>query len=119
MGTNYYARVDICSSCNKPDSEIHIGKSSMGWPFAFRSYPPSKWNEWGIPEGLKQILVEYDDWKELIFSDRVKVFDEYGGKHEKDDFIALVESKKDLNPDSPDYGYTDSKGYRFIEGEFC
>ena len=63
MGTNYYARINICKVC-KRYNEIHIGKSSQGWKFGIE-----------IHEGY------YEDFKsfvKFIKREDVKIFNEYG-----------------------------------------
>ena len=36
MGTNYYAKINICPTCKRPEETIHLGKSSGGWKFMFQ-----------------------------------------------------------------------------------
>jgi len=86
MGTNYYLRKNICPCCSRYD-EIHIGKSSAGWSFSFHGF--RKEND----EGL--IIISYKDWlKEL---QNGEIYDEYGRKVTLEEFMKLVENKKDAS----------------------
>lgn len=83
MGTNYYQRTDICDSCNRY-KEKHIGKSSGGWEFSFQGYNKQEDN----PR-----IQSFEDWKRELQADG-KIFDEYGKEYSFEEFVALVESKK-------------------------
>ena len=84
MGTNYYARYEICECCKRYE-ELHIGKSSAGWSFSFRGY-----SEEYMLYGVKS----FDDWKRVIKEHNMKIYDEYGNYITLDEFIGIVESKK-------------------------
>ena len=80
MGTNYYAKINICPCCKKPEETAHLGKSSAGWSFALQYNGGRFYTDFeGMKDWLKGKVIE----------------DEYGGKISKEDFIKMVESKKD------------------------
>lgn len=64
MGTNYYAKIDICKCCNRPIKELHIGKSSGGWVFTLHYDEENNLTSW-------------DAWKHLLTQDNVVIRDEY------------------------------------------
>ena len=59
MGTNYYARYNICKHCNRFD-EIHIGKSSAGWQFSFHA---------------THEIRSYKDWLNFFKKHKVVIYD--------------------------------------------
>jgi len=87
MGTNYYARTNICEHCNRYD-ELHIGKSSAGWTFSFHGYKPSAFAE-HVP-----LLDSWKAWQEYLQQPGIKVFSEYGEEVAYADFAKMVEAKK-------------------------
>ena len=103
MGTNYYAQINKCKVCGKPDDEIHIGKSSYGWRFNI------------------QINFEfYKDWREFVsFINRkdVKLYDEYKTEISSEDLLSLIISKRmaqsHLNT------YPESKGFKCEFADLC
>lgn len=122
MGTNYYHRTNICQHCNRYD-EVHIGKSSHGWTFNFHGERESD------PEfnPLGGIVISFADWKERLKEGRI--FDEHGKETSLEDFIQLVESKRDekynhatycqtYHPDYASRSWLDDEGNSFSEGEF-
>ena len=127
MGTNYYAHLDTCQTCGKPDDVLHIGKSSYGWPFHFRAYHWDKWD--GEPSKWdKKCISDIDDWQEILEKNNVRIFDEYGvERNSKDffDFVEVVQPKLKERIDNGDCGYLQSsdyyispKGYEFCTREF-
>lgn len=81
MGTNYYAKVNVCESCGKPEAEIHIGKQSAGWRFAIEIQPEY-----------------YNDWTEFeAFIQRadVELCDEYNKSIRFTELLSMIEDKKD------------------------
>lgn len=84
MGTNYYQRTDICDCCNRY-KEVHIGKSSAGWEFSFQGY---------IGEENNPKIMSFEDWKRELQADG-KIFTEYGEEVSFEDFVKLVEDKKE------------------------
>lgn len=108
MGTNYYA---VEKTYRYERREIHLGKSSGGWLFAFpsceefRTFPQFKhWLEQNVDTG-----------KYLIFN-------EYGEEVSKDDLLELIEEKQNdphclNNPDNFEYGMN-IDGYRFFDSDF-
>jgi len=78
MGTNYYARYELCSHCNRYE-EIHIGKSSMNFKFMFHATDEIK---------------SYEDWIKFLSRKKTKIFDEYGNKISLKDFKKKVAEKQ-------------------------
>jgi hypothetical protein len=101
MGTNYYARVNICPTCNHAEDEVHLGKSSYGWQFAFHLHG----------EHYKNI----DEMKKWLKGK--DIFDEYGKKITHKDFWKMVETKQGItDPESTDS--INIGGYKFYERDF-
>ena len=119
MGTNYYARYNVCEHCKRYD-QIHIGKASVGWQFTFHA-----------TEEIKS----WQDWFIFLFKPDVYIFDEYNEKVTLDNFRELVASKqkpeflnhakeaikrKATDPFWKDEeSYLDPEGYSMSPGEFC
>ena len=104
MGTNYYA-VKKKPRIVKVYDEIHLGKSSIGWKFAFQSQPPYYTN--------------FDEFKDFIINNKEFVIkDEYGRKIKPQELLDFIEEKqKENNPD--DFTYNENiDGYRFTDEEF-
>lgn len=89
MGTNYYANIEICPTCKRPKEEVHLGKNSYGWTFALQA------------NGFRY----YKDWEEMKeWLKGKKIKDEYGKTVSLRSFIAMVESKKDIEaPEDVNY----------------
>jgi hypothetical protein len=100
MSTNYEVIVD--------GETIHLGKSSGGWPFAFRGYP-----ERGV--------VDYDSWRELAASGRIMA--EYGlevSLAELEDVVVRSRSNRIHHSGRLRDGQTrDARGNVFSNYEFC
>lgn len=79
MGTNYYMRVDCCDKCGRGSENIHIGKSSMGWPFAVHIIPEEGINSWG-------------DWLKKLNGQRI--YDEYGTEVSLETLDEIVKAKR-------------------------
>lgn len=102
MGTNYYARINTCPTCHRPEEEIHLGKSSMGWQFLF-AYNGGDYYK------------DVDELKEWLKGKTI--FDEYDRAVSHDDFWSLIEAKQaTVNPS--DGHFITINGYRFMDGEF-
>ncbi len=119
MGTNYYHRTNICSCCGRYD-ENHIGKSSGGWTFGFHGE-----KEWDLDLNPLGVVASLSDWKLRL--EKGKIFDEYGVEISLEDFLKLVESKKDAKLNHTEYCrehhpsekcWLDDDGNSFAEGEF-
>lgn len=78
MGTNYYT-ARYCPTCGNMEKDKHLGKSSSGWTFLFQ------WNDGKY----------YKNYEEMIkwLNGRV-IIDEYGCEKSIDDFMSMVEMKK-------------------------
>jgi hypothetical protein len=121
MGTNYYHRTNICEHCNRYN-EHHIGKSSGGWTFSFHGERNPESNSLG------GVVISFSDWKSRLR--KGKIFDEYGDEISFNEFIELVEMKKDEKNNQtkhcrvshPAYAkencWLDEDGNSFSEGEF-
>lgn len=104
MGTNYYA-VKKKPRIIKVYDKIHLGKSSIGWRFAFQ----------GQPEYYKN----YKEFENFILNNKeFDIIDEYGHKIEPKELLELIaEKQKENNPD--DFTYDENiDGYRFSDEEF-
>src|SRR2546430_2680384 len=102
MGTNYYARLNICPTCKRPEEEIHLGKSSMGWKFMFQ-YNGGQYYK-SVPEMKKWL------------KDKL-IFNEYDEQLPNRDFWEMVATKQDtIDPDEMDTVIID--GYKFYDRKF-
>lgn len=134
MSTNYYAHINICPHCNRPEFILHIGKYSGGWSFTFRGY------EEHIKEydGCKFSEIKSEkDWRKLLSKEKTVILDEYDNRIEKGDFWALVEEAKTseynhakmileshpmMGNNSEEYkerNWIDEEGNSFTDIEFC
>lgn len=119
MGINYYVKVPSkCPTCgHKPYEEvIHVGKSSFGWTFLFRSYPD-------------RLLTSKKAWEHYITRLGVVIYDEDGVEHPVEEFFKRVEARRHERAitRTPDYQrdpsayhsyWQDEDGYEFCELEF-
>ena len=118
MGTNYYA-VRNRPSVSEP---IHIGKSSAGWMFLFKTQelqfndPPAVWHSY---REVTEWLDEYVGKRKLYV-----IMDEYDEEIKLEEFYEMIENKQKIT--SGDYSrrknftYCDNvDGYRFSREEFC
>lgn len=133
MGTNYYIRTpgckEACPHCAESEL-IHLGKSSMGWKFGFRS--PT-----GAPRD--EAYVRWHALIDVYLLNGAHIEDEYGTVVTKQELLDLIESKQDqrshLNPfpeerqawaarrnailyDSLMQAHFDCDGYDFCDREF-
>jgi len=109
MGTNYYARYNICEFCGRYD-ELHIGKSSAGWTFIFQAQED------------EITIKSYKEWIEFLLGEEIKIFDEYGDELTIVDFKDIIENKKkekhNHTKEYPEGHFLDEEGNSFSEGEF-
>jgi len=84
MGTNYYARYNMCKCCGRYEL-IHIGKSSIGWEFSFHGYG----NDYE-----PFIIKSFKDWIKIIKEKEMDIVDEYDDVISLNELIDLVKSKK-------------------------
>ena len=80
MGTNYYCRYNYCPECGSSE-ELHIGKSSAGWPFQLRIHPD---------KGISNI----GDWLAFLAKDGVVIFNEYGDCVGLKKFLRVIADRK-------------------------
>lgn len=99
MGTNYYVIPKRCDKCGRHDEPIHLGKSSMGWSFGLQA------NDWQY----------YKNWQEMqAWLQDKEIENEYGESCTPQDFIAMVERKKDTeDPEPVEYKTVVIDGYKF------
>lgn len=133
MGTNFYWHDNRCDHCGRFEAH-HVGKSSMGWSFAFRGYrhDPGDYEVGPIsPFGFP--VLSRADWASILVPERGRLVDEYGQQVE--DPIAWL---RGLQPpdaelrrweDSPEARgrwyrerdprrWRDREGFRFYDGDF-
>lgn len=104
MGTNYYAKIDICPACERPQQIIHLGKSSYGWKFMF-AYNGGIYYK-NVKE-MKKFLVG-----KLIES-------EYGDKVSPAKFWKMIEEKQKAEGQNiKEGGFMQIEGYEFLTVEF-
>ena len=105
MGTNYYLKSNACKECGHCQSEKHIGKSSIGWKFLFRSHFQ---------------IQDFDEWVEELNDPFKLIYDEYGRKITLEKFLDLVNNTSQLKSHVglDTYIYEDNKGYEFRRNEF-
>lgn len=125
MGTNHYARVNVCHCCNRYD-EVHVGKS---WSMfhGFRRDPA--WPDDPDPQPFG-VIESWQDWKRVLLkTPGLYLFDEYGKETNPVTYVAEVES---TSPDDRgrqyrwlvdhghtlDHDWTDAEGFDFHDGEF-
>ena len=121
MGLNYYAHEKPCPHCNKPESRLHIGKSSHGWQFHFAAH-------------FNEHLTTAAEWREFLDRDDVVILDEEDRLVTKPEFLELLEDKSPKvaslknhydwcaqKPESRGYLesiYKDADGWTFSKWEF-
>lgn len=105
MGTNYYLKAEPCAHCGRGDTQLHIGKSSAGWPFLLapnRDLDVDTWKAW------RQVLCRPEN--------RDRIIDEY---HKPVTFAELVNTVENRVVGDRDGGHDrlDPEGYRFSLSE--
>lgn len=108
MGTNYYLKSKPCETCGHCQTELHIGKSSMGWKFLFRAYfSPIN-------------ITSFDEWLIELSNPQKIIYNEYNEKIELLELLELIESKakgkSQANLDR--YFFQDEQGNDFCHNEF-
>ena len=129
MGTNYYLNTDVCPHCERAKDHIHVGKSSMGWPFLFRGYREFP------PDGVPHPITSAVEWRQFIQQAAAmgaRLYDEYGQQVDIGEFFGMIEGMIELKrtetrgPNAcANYRHGerssewyDSEGYRFCCNEF-
>lgn len=141
MGTNFHYRTNICGHCDRYQ-EIHVGKRSAGWSFAFRGYPHVLFDvehpEWGYdhesPFGFA--VLSRADWRKVFADTPGGLWDECGrrvdgdlvtwlNQHEAPDAAQIGKERAMTSTawwsDSYSPGsraWRDAEGFRFDAGEF-
>lgn len=128
MGTNYYYRINNCTSCGRFE-DIHVGKRSGTW----RAYPHKLQDkdhpEWGYdpesPFGFE--VMSREDWRRVFTEIKGELWTEY--KELIPDALAWLDEQKPWTP-TPDglrylngdiqlgRGWLDANGFKFYSGEF-
>ncbi len=97
MGTNYYLVPPASEEAPaiakwSRGASVHVGKSSAGWRFLFRSY--GRWDGGGV------FLATTGEWREAI-ADAIthgwSLEDEYGDSVDPGDFWDFVTGKSELS----------------------
>lgn len=103
MGTNYYA-IKKKPRIVKIYDEIHLGKSSAGWKFAFQEQ-----EQYHNFEEFKDFILNNNEWI---------IKNEYDKEISPNDLLKLIETKqKENNPD--DFTWDKNVGgYRFTDKDF-
>ena len=104
MGTNYYEIIDCCDKCGRGSEELHIGKSSMGWPFAIHVIPHMGLNSW-------------KNWYERLSKGGV-IKDEYGSVVSLQELDAIViETRKEKDRPHVLECYRDYPNFKKMDNE--
>jgi hypothetical protein len=83
MGTNYYLYLNVCSTCNREEKALHIGKSSGGWYFALH---------------VTEEITSLDDWKKLFKQKNAVIKDEYGKILSQEEMLNEITNRSWKNP---------------------
>jgi hypothetical protein len=106
MGTNYYAKYNVCKGCKRYET-IHIGKSSVGWTFSFHA---------------TEEIRSCKDWINFLRKEKAKIFDEYENKITLCKFKKLVHGLKgeihNHAVEYPEGSFLDTEGNSMSNGEF-
>lgn len=83
MSTNYYLHTAVCEHCRRPETVLHIGKSSGGWAFALhvRQFDCDE-----IPSSLSE-------WKALFVVPGNKIVNEYGKVVSPEEMIETIQDR--------------------------
>jgi hypothetical protein len=117
MGTNYYTRTPGCESACEHCAQsqlIHLGKTSVGWKFAFQADP-----DWPRDQA-------FDQWQKLAGSGPIE--DEYGQPITLPELLDLIDQRRGLRSHlapQPDLGiyrpgddWFESDGHEFSTRDF-
>lgn len=111
MGTNYYLVYNECKCC-KRYSEVHLGKSSMGWKFTFQTIEDFPIREvdpaYEIADSDEKI--EIKSWlvlREFLHKyveefKSARIRDEYNSDIPLDEFIEMI-NKKNISTNKSHY----------------
>jgi len=93
VGTNYYAKYNICEHCHRGDdyNTFHIGKSSSGWMFSLHVVERDDWNDEFYECATPRSLVT---WKEFLEKPEVAIFNEYGEQVPCEEMIERITQRK-------------------------
>ncbi len=82
MGTNYYANINCCKHCGRPEEKIHIGKSSFGWKFL-------------IDMNDSEYYKSFEEFISFISNKDIRLISENNDEISWEDLLGLIKSKKD------------------------
>jgi hypothetical protein len=99
----YFYPKKVCHTCGRQDQNLHIGKSSAGWKFCFRSYPEESINS-------------YSDWLQLLEDPNSEIRDELDTIIPLEELKELIESTQKFKP--PTGFLADDQGYYFLNRDF-
>lgn len=112
MSTNYYVETTGCANnCGHCAQavKIHLGKSSVGWQFAFRGYELER-----MTDVITWPVVDYPSWLHLL--DLGRIVDEYGRECPRSELLELIRNKQGLRSHK-EYGAGPGE-YDFLFFEF-
>jgi hypothetical protein len=84
MGTNYFLKENACPTCGHDETQLHIGKSSMGWNFALHQIPEENLNS-------------LDDWIARWSKPGSTIVNEYGEKIPTNDMLRIITERSGKN----------------------
>lgn len=103
LGTNYYA-IKKKPRIVKVYDEMHLGKSSIGWRFAFQEQ-----EQYHNFEEFKDFILNNDEWI---------IKDEYGREITPEFLLELIDNcQKNNNPENFKWD-RNVDGYRFTDKDF-
>lgn len=109
MSVNYYALINICPCCKRPETKLHIGQASNASSFLFAQH---------------ENLETFDAWAAFLSGEMI--VDEEGREVSYNDFLKVVAEPKEnrlvvlrrnIYADLRNY-YNDPKGYTFCRVKF-
>lgn len=133
MGTNYYLRTKPCKTCGSVKKEIHIGKSSYGWQFLFRSHPEENifsYKQWldEINDPNKEVINEYgevvsiDEFRDCVENNKrrsmINHYNVFNNHPQNENELEYVKGKMFKYVSGSNY-QKDEEGYSFLLEEFC
>lgn len=119
MGTNYYAESAACEHCGRTDDRWHVMKSFH----TFQGFTEDDPTPWGP-------IRSWQDWDRVITANRLRIFDEYGREHPRQEILDEVaaipvdrrRAQFDRSVESHGTGQTynrlDPDGYTFSDAWF-
>ncbi len=116
MGMNYYLQSHPCPTCKHSGVRLHIGKSSVGWPFTFQSH--RKMQAYNQPS--RPSINSYEDIEHYVLDLNYIITNEDHDMIKLQEFKKLVDEHQQecmFDDKNNDY-YTDRFGYLWCTMEF-